>query len=115
MPTAACWGRRRCPRPATSSRLPGRGETILLFGDGFGLPSTALTEGSAAQTGSLPSVPRITIGGQEAAVTYAGVVSPGLYQFNVIVPDSVAAGNNPVICTYANAGTPAGSVIAVER
>jgi len=31
------------------------GETISLFGDGFGLPVTALTAGSEYQSGALPS------------------------------------------------------------
>jgi uncharacterized protein (TIGR03437 family) len=91
------------------------GETILLFGDGFGLPSSILTDGSAAQAGALPAMPQVTIGGAGAVVAYAGVISPGLYQFNVMIPASAADGNNPVGCTYAGASTPAGAVIAVQH
>ena len=91
------------------------GETVLLFGDSFGLPSSVLTEGSATQLGALPNKPQISIGGGTAAVTFTGVVGPGLYQFNVVVPVDVPDGNNPVTCTYAGASTPAGTMIAVQH
>ena len=35
------------------------GETILLFGTGFGMPGTTLTDGSMNQSGSLPNPPAI--------------------------------------------------------
>ena len=91
------------------------GETILLFGTGFGLPSSPLVDGSATQAGALPELPRITIGGQVATVIWAGVISPGLYQFNVAVPEVAPDGNAVVVATYAGAGTPAGAAIAIQR
>ncbi len=63
------------------------GETILLYGGGFGPAiNGTLLEGAATQSGVLPSAPAVTIGGKTANVTFAGVVAPGLYQFNVVVP-----------------------------
>lgn len=62
------------------------GETIVLYGSGFGATLGTLTEGSATQSGTLPSAPAFTIGGKTASVAFAGVVAPGLYQFNVVVP-----------------------------
>ena len=90
-------------------------EAILLFGTGFGVPDAALTEGSATQQGSLGSLPAITIGGSPATVQYAGVIGPGLYQFNVLVPAAAANGDNVVSAMYAGASTPAGAVIPVSR
>lgn len=91
------------------------GETILLFGDGFGLPVSTLTAGSAVQTGALPTLPQVTIGGATATVQYAGVIGPGLYQINVVVPSTAANGDNAVVATYAGASTPSGAMILVSR
>jgi len=91
------------------------GETIVLYGVGFGMPASALTAGSSTQLGALPSLPVITIGGSQATVLYAGVAEPGLYQFNVTVPGSAANGDNAVIATYAGASTPSGAMISVSR
>jgi uncharacterized protein (TIGR03437 family) len=71
--------------------------------------------GSAAQSGSLPSLPQVSIGGVSAVVEFAGVVSPGLYQINVVVPTSVADGNNSISASYGGFTTQAGLEIAVQR
>ena len=91
------------------------GETILLFGDGFGLPVSTLTAGSAVQTGPLPTLPQVTIGGTAADVQWAGLISPGLYQINVVVPPNAASGDNQVIATYAGARSPTGAMIPVSQ
>ena len=96
--------------PATPS------ETILLFGDGFGLPVSTLAAGSDVQMGALPTPwPQVTIGGVTAAVQYAGLISPGLYQINVVVPANAANGDNQVIATYGGANSPSGAMIPVSR
>ncbi len=59
------------------------GETILLYGTGFGTASTA------------SNTIRVQIHNQQAQVAFAGLVSPGLFQFNVTVPD-LADGDYPV-------------------
>jgi len=92
------------------------GEIILLYGDGFGLPVSTLTPGSAVQTGPLPTPwPQVTIGGTTATVRYAGLSSPGLYQINVVVPANAANGDNQVIATYAGASSPTGAMIPVSQ
>jgi uncharacterized protein (TIGR03437 family) len=91
------------------------GETILLFGDGFGLPVTTLTAGSDVQLGALPTWPQVTIGGTAADVQWAGLISPGLYQINVVVPPNAASGDNQVIATYAGASSPSGAMIPVSQ
>jgi uncharacterized protein (TIGR03437 family) len=91
------------------------GETIVLYATGFGMPQTVLEEGSARQTGDLPSLPAIRIGGTAVEVQFAGVVSPGLYQINVVVPATATAGDNPVTADYGGLTTPAGSIIAVQQ
>jgi uncharacterized protein (TIGR03437 family) len=89
------------------------GETIVLYGVGFGLPATALTDGSSMQSGALPAQPVCAIG--RAPVTVASaLVLPGLYQIAVTVPSAAASGDNAVTCTYGGASTPSGDLIAVR-
>jgi uncharacterized protein (TIGR03437 family) len=98
-----------------ASFTPARpGETIILYANGFGLPSTTIVEGSATQTGQLPALPTVQIGNLPANVTFAGVISPGLYQLNVTVPASAPSGDNAVTCSYAGVTTPAGALIPVQ-
>ena len=72
------------------------GDTILLFGTGFG-PTNPATSPSEVNTAPAPAANtvRIQIHTQQAAVAFAGLISPGLYQFNVTVPD-LADGDYPV-------------------
>jgi uncharacterized protein (TIGR03437 family) len=55
------------------------------------------------------------IGGSDALVTFAGVISPGLYQFNVVVPNAAANGDSLVSCSYNGQNTPARDLITVQR
>jgi uncharacterized protein (TIGR03437 family) len=90
------------------------GETIILYAVGFGLPTTALVNGSATQSGPLPVLPVCQVGGTTAALAFAGLTSPGLYQLNLTIPATAANGDNAVSCTYNGATTPAGDLITVQ-
>ncbi len=77
-----------------------RGQTIELFANGLGpvnnQPATGEpASGSGATTKSTPSV---TIGGQQAAVSFSGLAPgfAGLYQVNATVPSGLSAGNQQV-------------------
>jgi uncharacterized protein (TIGR03437 family) len=101
-----------------NSSTPARpGETIILYGIGFGLPSdNTLTNGSSSQSGSLTPLPVCQIGGTATApLVFAGLAGPGLYQLQVTVPRTAPNGANPVSCTYKGSATPAGGVIAVQQ
>jgi uncharacterized protein (TIGR03437 family) len=79
----------------SSTTKPARaGEVITLYGNGFGATTPAGPDGMLI-TSPLPLVtpPVITFGGVQAQVVFAGVTAPGLYQFNVVVPQA-ASGNN---------------------
>lgn len=89
-------------------------ETIVLYGAGFGLPAGTLTEGSSSQSSALATPPAIRIGENSAAVTFAGLVSPGLYQFNVVVPSGIVSGDNAVTATYPGASPLPTALIAVQ-
>jgi len=93
------------------------GEIIVLYGAGFGLPGspTVLVNGSSTQSGQLPTLPVIQIGGVAASVIYAGIAGPGLYQFNVTVPAGTANGDTAVQATYGGVSTPVGDLISVHN
>jgi len=91
------------------------GETILLFANGFGPTSSAVTNGGLVQSGSLPTLPVVTIGGQASTVLFAGLVSPGLYQFNVVVPSGAPNGNILVLANYAGQTTQSGLSLSIQR
>jgi uncharacterized protein (TIGR03437 family) len=69
------------------------GEIILLYGTGFGPGSP-----------SLANPVQVSIGGTNAAVAFAGLAGPGLYQFNVTVPN-LPSGDAPVIATIGGVST----------
>ena len=75
------------------------GETIVLFGTGFGATQPPISA-TALVTTPLPLAHpeefSLRIGGVDATIAYAGLISPGLYQFNVVVPQ-VAAGDQPLV------------------
>jgi uncharacterized protein (TIGR03437 family) len=79
-----------------SSRPAVPGEVIEIYGTGFGptnplLPSAQLVSQPAPL--SLPA--SVAIGGVDAQVQWAGLVSPGLYQLNVQIPN-LSPGDQPV-------------------
>jgi uncharacterized protein (TIGR03437 family) len=91
------------------------GETIVLYANGFGATSTPVVSGSETQSGTLSPMPAITIGGVAATVTFAGLIGPGEFQFNVVVPASVANGDQPTVAMYNGLTTQAGTLITVQK
>jgi uncharacterized protein (TIGR03437 family) len=92
------------PVGASSPARPG--ETILLYGTGFG-PATS------PAPAVLANPVEIKIGGATANVDFAGMVSPGLYQFNVVVP-VLPGGDAKVLATIGGATTQTGVNITVQ-
>jgi len=90
------------------------GETIVLYANGFGPTLPPVVGGAGVQWGTLPVLPSVKIGGTTAVVMFAGVVSPGLYQFNIVVPPSAADGDNTLIATYGGFSTQSGALLAVQ-
>jgi uncharacterized protein (TIGR03437 family) len=91
------------------------GETIVMYANGFGSTSTPVVSGSESQSGTLSPMPVITIGGVAATVTFAGLVAPGEFQFNVVVPPSLANGDQPTIAMYNGLTTQAGTLVTVQH
>ena len=91
------------------------GETIMIYANGFGTTSVPVVSGSAAQSGTLSPQPVITIGGVTATVNFAGLVSAGEFQFNVVVPSTLANDDQPISATYNGLTTQAGTLITVHN
>src|ERR1035438_9846425 len=69
---------------------------------------------AALVAGSLPVLPVIQIGGISASVQFAGLVSPGLFQFNVVVPATATDGDNMLTAQYNGLKTPTGVLLTVK-
>jgi uncharacterized protein (TIGR03437 family) len=91
------------------------GETIVLYGNGFGPTSSAAPNGSAL-TATLPLavLPAITIGGVPAVVTFAGLVGSGIYQVNVIVPGSLPTGDAAVVATASGQQSQPNAFVSIQ-
>jgi uncharacterized protein (TIGR03437 family) len=99
--------------PASTPAKPG--ETIILFANGFGPVNLPVIKGSASQSGTLSPLPSIAIGGITAAVSFAGLVEPGEFQFNVTVPSSMGNGDQSIVAGYSGQTTQAGTLITVHN
>ena len=73
------------------------------------LPSKS---GAINPPNTLQTFPTVTIGGVSAPVSYAGLVSPGLIQVNVQIPQ-IATGNQQVLVTYIGVTSPSGVLIPI--
>jgi uncharacterized protein (TIGR03437 family) len=89
-------------------------EIIVVYANGFGQTSTSVVSGSILQSGSLSPQPVIKIGGITATVQFAGLVSPGEFQFNVVVPGNTPNGDQPITATYNGSTTQGGTLIAIQ-
>ncbi len=91
------------------------GEKIVIYGNGFGASTVPVVAGSETQMGTLPSSPQVLINGVAGNCYFAGLVSPGLYQFNVILPSSgLLSGDNPIQFIYNGQMTQTGAVITIQ-
>jgi uncharacterized protein (TIGR03118 family) len=92
------------------------GETIVLWGNGFGATNPAVVNGQV-QAGGAPLVqtPVIQFNGAQGTVQFAGLSGTGLYQINVQIPATVADGDIGVMALTTGANSPGGPVITVKH
>jgi uncharacterized protein (TIGR03437 family) len=96
-----------------SSRPAVPGEIIEIYGTGFGATNPAIpTSQLVSQPAPLSLPATVSIGGVNATVQFAGLVSSGLYQLNVKVP-IVAAGDQTVQTTVSGFQSPSGVFLPV--
>ncbi len=96
----------------TASNPAHAGDVVELYANGLGPVNNQPASGdpastSAASLATTKTQPTVTIGGQNATVSYSGLNpgNPGLYQINVTVP-SVAAGNQTVALSIGGVSAP---------
>ena len=103
------------PGNPTLTRPLKAGQAVSLWATGLGTTNPVVPPGR-----SFPD-PRpmngveyfhVTIGGQPAAVTFVGAVSPGLYQINVVAP-ALTSGDYPVLIDY-GPSSQAGAMITIQ-
>jgi uncharacterized protein (TIGR03437 family) len=99
--------------PGSSPAQPG--EEILIYGTGFGLTTPAVPAGQVvSQPAAMITPPSFRIGGQSAAVSFAGIVAPGLYQFNVTVPYWLPGGDVLIVATDSGVATQGNLYLTVQ-
>ena len=90
------------------------GETIVLYGTGFGATNPAAPNGQVVPTPlPLPAWPTVVIDGMEAQVVYAGLIAPGLYQVNLVVPTGLASGDHLITAFLGDSETQLNAYITV--
>ncbi len=96
--------------------LPAKpGDTIVLWGTGFGPTNPGLTLGEVVTNAApLMNPVKIRIGQATAQLNYAGVTGVGVYQFNVVVPD-LPNGDYPVRAEVAGVRTSSVPRLRISR
>jgi uncharacterized protein (TIGR03437 family) len=91
------------------------GNIILLYSTGFG-PTTPSTNFGETFSGAPPTANTVTctIGGAPATVQFAGLVAPGEYQLNILVPSGLPSGDNLVVLKVGGVTTQANAYLAVQ-
>lgn len=101
--------------PGVATRPAKPGDSIALFGTGFGPTISPIPDGEApAAPTALANELTVFVGGQRALVDYAGVVSPGLVQVNIRVPEFLPGARHSIVAAIGGVESPPIAAIAVE-
>jgi uncharacterized protein (TIGR03437 family) len=87
------------PAKTAGTRGARPGNHISLYGTGFGASPSGVVINSHTAL-SNPVV--VTVGGQPATMTYAGLVGAGLFQINIVIPN-LPVGDHPVAIQFQGA------------
>jgi uncharacterized protein (TIGR03437 family) len=104
---------------STTAAKPG--ETIILYGTGFGPTDPAVATGQPTTKPATITTPfTISIGGVTATVSFGGLIPPfaELYQFNVQVPAGLADGDQLVVAQIGSVTSPSSAAccyISVQK
>jgi uncharacterized protein (TIGR03437 family) len=101
------------PGAVTQPAQPG--STILLYATGFGPTNPPLPTAQLVATPEpLANTVQITIGGATANVSFGGLVGPGLYQFNVTVPN-LPNGDAAVVAKIGGVSSQTGVSVTIQQ
>ncbi|HXP85948.1 MAG TPA: IPT/TIG domain-containing protein [Bryobacteraceae bacterium] len=81
--------------PGLTTIPAGNGDAIMLFGTGFGPTTPANTIGMLVNPAPLANPVTVLLDGTPVRTQFAGMVGPGLYQFNLVVPPMM--GSNALV------------------
>ena len=104
----------------TTTTAAKAGDTMILWGTGFGPTSPAAPVGVVTpsdNTYSTATLPTVSVGGMGATV-YGAALAPGfagLYQIAIQVPTALGNGDWPVLAAIGGEQSPAGIVLAVQN
>jgi uncharacterized protein (TIGR03118 family) len=104
------------PAGTTGATPAAAGETIVMYGTGFGPTNPAAPEGMLITT-PLPlaaGFPTITFNGAAGVVQFAGLTYAGLFQINVTIPASIPSGDVPVVAQVGSELSPSTAVISIQ-
>ena len=96
------------------------GDTIILWGTGFGPTTPAMVPGMVVPSGvtySTASPVSVAIGGVGATVLGAALTpgDAGLYQIAIQIPTGLADGDYPIVATISGAQSPSSVLITVQQ
>lgn len=98
------------------SRPARAGDFVVLYANALGSTADPVPVGCIFAAGAhYPSADltavKVTLGGVQARVLYAGMVSAGLWQINIQVPEGIAPGAQPVQVEVLGSRSPSGPVL----
>ncbi|MFN7997529.1 MAG: S8 family serine peptidase [Bryobacteraceae bacterium] len=96
-----------------------RGSTVQIYLNGLGPVNSQPASGSTGPqnaNATTTATPTITIGGQNATVSYSGLAPGyvGLYQVNAVVPDGISAGLQQITCSIGGVTCQSGVYLPVQ-
>ena len=112
-PTELCWGQQACIRARRHQPNRTRPSCSMRMASG-----KHQHQSSAGRSFSRVSCRRFQSSKSEASpptVQFAGLVAPGEFQFNVVVPSNLANGDQPITATYGGQNTQAGTLITIQN
>lgn len=89
------------------------GQIVTMYATGLGETDPAYVDGEIPSAAPLRRAPRVSLGGREAEVRFAGLIGPGLYQLNLVVPDGLS-GEVRVVVETEGAASPGEVFLPVE-
>jgi len=92
------------------------GETIVLYGNGFGQTNPAVSNGQLVTSARpLAGTATVLVNNATANVVFAGLVAPGLYQINVTLPTGLPDGDVPIVARIGGVSSPTGALITIKN
>jgi len=101
------------PTVVPGSRGAKPGETIEIYGTGFGTTTPPSPAGTLLNPAPLSNAATVTIGSTSITPEFSGIVSPGLYQLNIQIPASLTVGDYSILVRVAGMQTQPNVIIPV--